>query len=138
MYKRQLLVTAGSSLFNFVDAQLADKIESVNDTIPVPQNPSLGLLQVSLVNQYGHATWGRAWVVLPNGKELEMYESAEKGRFYIEVPLYCKGKDMVVYAEQLGDKKKKVTVMFQVGEEIQLTFKFKANRRYKHVIGGYF
>lgn len=125
-----LMIVGGSSYFNFASAQLQNEIMQVKGELTIPQDASLGLLTVNLVNQYGHPTWGNAWVELPNGKELELYEM-EEGKFYVEIPAYCKGKMLHVYAEHLDKKKHISTVMYQVGEELEVSLVFKSHRKYK-------
>ena len=132
-----LLLVGGASLFNIADAQVESNIVEAGKELSVPKDPSLGLLRVNLVNQFDNPTWGAVWVELPNGKELEMYEM-EEGKFYVEIPSYCKGKELVVYAEHLGKKKHVTTVMYRVGEEVEVKIQFKADQRYKGVVMGYF
>lgn len=132
-----LMIVGGSTYFNFSSAQMQDEIMQVKGELTVPENPSLGLLRVNVVNQYGHPTWGNAWVELPNGKELELYEM-EEGKFYVEIPAYCKGKALYVYAEHLGKKKHVSTVMYQLGEELEVSLVFKSHRKYKSVVRGKF
>jgi hypothetical protein len=132
-----LLVAGGTSLFNFANAQVASSIENVQVDLSVPEDPSIGILRVNLINQYGGFTWGNAWVVLPNGKELEMYE-IEEGRFYVEIPAYCKGKALHVYGEHLGKRKHLSTAMYGLSEDVEVNLKFKSRKQYRRVVGGYF
>lgn len=122
-----LLIVGGTSLFNFTNAQLAEEVANVEGELNVPKDLSLGVLQVKLVNQHGHASWGDVWVELPNGKELELYELQE-GSYYVEIPAYCKGKPLVVYAEHLDKKKHVSIIMYQTSEELIITIKFKSKK----------
>ncbi len=131
-----LLLVGGASLFNFADAQMETTVKSVDLELKKPKDPSLGILHVNLVNQHGYPTYGSVWVELPNGKELEMFET-EKGKFYVEIPAYCKGKELVVTAEHLDKKKYVTTAMYQVGEDLVVNITFKA--KYKRIRAmGYF
>lgn len=132
-----LMIVCGSSLFTFADAQVEKQITNVKSEVEVFQEPALGLLRVNLTNQYGYATWGTVWVELPNGKELEMLE-VEEGKFYIEIPAYCQGKDIHVYAEHLGKKKHVSTQMYQVSQEVKVDIVFRSRKNYRRVVGGYF
>lgn len=132
-----LMVVGGGAFFNFADAQLEENVSKIESELSIPQDPSLGILKVNLENQYGSRTWGNAWVELPNGKELEMYEKSE-GEFYVEIPAYCKGKTLHVYAEHLDKKKHVSTVMYHVGEDVEVTLRFKSHKRYRRMVAGYF
>ncbi len=132
-----LLMVAGSSLFTFSNAQVTTKIEEVNGQVIKSHNPSIGILQVKLVNQYDRPTWGNVWVQLPNGKELELFE-LEEGKYYVEIPVYCKGKELVVYAEHLGKIKHVTTSIHQVGEELSVSLKFKSRKEFRAIVVGSF
>ncbi len=79
--------------------------------------PSLGLLQVETVDQNDRPTWARVSVEFPNGREVEAIKLRE-GRYFVEVPASCKGKELVVYVEKLRVQKHRTTAMFNVGEEL--------------------
>lgn len=132
-----LLLVGGSAMFKFANAQLKDSIENVKVEISAPIEPSLGILTVHLKNQVDKPTWGNVWVQLPNGKELELYEG-EKGTYFVEIPAYCKGKELVVYAEHLKKKKHLTTTMFQLSEELEVTFVFKSSKNYVRRVRGSF
>lgn len=137
LFAMALLLVGGSSLFNFADAQMESDLKKIDPTLITPQDSSLGILRVHLVNQHQDSIWGKVWVKLPNGKELELLES-DQGKFYIEIPTYCKGKELVVYAEHLNKKKHLTVAMCKLGEELEITFSFKSKFRKKDVMMGYF
>lgn len=132
-----LLIVAGSSFFNFADAQVESELKNLDVQVTASQDSSLGILQVHLINQHQDSIWGKVWVKLSNGKELELYE-AEQGKYFVEIPAYCKGKEIVVFAEHLKKKKHTTTVMHQLGEDLEVTFTFKSKYRRKDMIVGYF
>lgn len=132
-----LLIVSGGAFFNFANAQTEKSITHVKGELSIPQHPSLGILKVNLRNQFDHYVSGRVWVELPNGKELELYET-EEGSFYTEIPAYCKGKTIYVFAEHLDKKKHLSTAMYKVSEELEINFVFKSHRMYRTIVVGSF
>lgn len=132
-----LMIVSGGAFFNFGNAQVKEHITNVKGELNIPQDPSLGILKVNLKNQFDHHVSGRAWLELPNGKEIELYE-AEEGVFYVEIPAYCKGKTIYVFAEHLDKKKHISTAMYQFSEELEVDFVFKSHRMYRTIVVGSF
>lgn len=132
-----LMIIGGGSFFNFVDAQLEQEITTVGKESSLAQDSSLGMLRVNVLNQDGFSTWGNAWVELPNGKELEMYED-EQGKLYVKIPEYCKDKTIHVYVEHSGKKKHDTVVFKEKGQEVTLDFKFRSKKMNDRIVRGYF
>ncbi len=122
-----LLIVFGSSLFTFADAQLADKVGSVK--IEKPIEASIALMQISFVDQKGGTLSSSVDVAveLPNGKVIAPVLK-DDGTFWLEIPAYCKGKQVLIVADRFGKKKYRSVYISGLGQEIYEEIKFKIKK----------
>lgn len=122
-----LLIVFGGSLFTSLSAQVESTISSI--AIEKPQAASIGILQVSFVDQHDNvlSTSVDVQIELPNGKIIEPTLS-DDDFYYIELPAYVKGKSVTIIARR-GDKKKVRTIYVSgLAQDLSEEIKFKTKK----------
>lgn len=126
-----LLIVFGGALFRFADAQIEDKINSMQ--VEKSMEASIAMMQVVFVDQDGDtlSTSVDVTVELPNGKELKPI-LAEDDTYWVELPAYVKGKSITIKADRFGKTKTRTVYVYSVGENLVEEIRFKVKRmKYK-------
>ncbi|WP_258542955.1 hypothetical protein [Parvicella tangerina] len=131
-----LLLIGGGTFFNNISAQTQETILRLKDNV-IQENSECKMLSVRLFNKKGNPISGSVWVVLPNGKELELLEN-KVGEYFVDVPHYCNGKEIQVYAVYFGKKKSQEVIMkMPEGTNVDFVFKKKRYKHYRHITAGF-
>lgn len=122
-----LLIVFGTSLFTFADAQVADKIDSLNEKNTIVQNGNM--LQIVVLDQDGDAISSTVDVVieLPNGKELKPVLHEDR-TYWLEIPLFVVGRSVVIHADRFGKKKSRKIHVSGIDEPLVEVIEFKLKK----------